>query len=95
MFQLNYLVPKTVYKTEALNAFVFATGITLGLFSMVITGSCWLWDISSLKEFKEIKGISESNFEKLNSNYKPLTNLPLDTPEMVNVYKELGLQQKK
>lgn len=51
MFQSNKNPPPYSYEYEATSAFIIATGITTGFFSMGIFGACWIYDISNIKEF--------------------------------------------
>lgn len=51
MFQLNYKSPPFSYQAEAASALVFGTGLAVGGFSMLLSGCCWIWDISSIPEF--------------------------------------------
>ncbi|EDO19554.1 hypothetical protein Kpol_1018p87 [Vanderwaltozyma polyspora DSM 70294] len=51
MFQANNQPQRFSYQSEAMSAFLFATGMTTGVFSMAIFGSCWIFNISTPKEF--------------------------------------------
>lgn len=51
MFQLNYKSPPFSYQAEAASALVLGTGLAVGGFSMLLFGSCWIWDISTIPEF--------------------------------------------
>ncbi|CCE63189.1 hypothetical protein TPHA_0E00950 [Tetrapisispora phaffii CBS 4417] len=52
MFQLNNRPPPVAAQNEAMAALTIATSITISLFSMAITGSCWIYDISSVQELR-------------------------------------------
>ncbi|EDO15534.1 hypothetical protein Kpol_479p22 [Vanderwaltozyma polyspora DSM 70294] len=90
MFQLNYKPPVVTYKGETGPALVLATGITVGTLSMLVSGSCWIWDISTMKEFREIKGFSSEKVE-----HPRLANMPLESDSMRNVYERLELLNGK
>ncbi|CAR22088.1 Altered inheritance of mitochondria protein 11 [Lachancea thermotolerans] len=51
MFQLNHKPPTYSFQGEAVSALAFGTGLATGTFSMLVFGTCWVWDISSLAEF--------------------------------------------
>ncbi|SCU83799.1 LAFA_0D05886g1_1 [Lachancea sp. 'fantastica'] len=51
MFQLNHKPPLYSFQGEAVSALAFGTGLATGSFGMLVFGSCWLADISSLAEF--------------------------------------------
>ncbi|SCU95121.1 LAME_0F10814g1_1 [Lachancea meyersii CBS 8951] len=51
MFQLNHKPPLYSFQGEAISALAFGTGLATGSFGMLVFGSCWLADISSLAEF--------------------------------------------
>lgn len=75
MFQLNYKSPPFSYQAEAASALVFGTGLAVGGFSMLLFGSCWIWDISTIPEFSlKAKGLMG---QELTSD-EALTKMPLD-----------------
>ncbi|QLL31692.1 hypothetical protein HG536_0B05570 [Torulaspora globosa] len=75
MFQLNYKSPPFSYQAEAASALVLGTGLAVGGFSMLLFGSCWIWDISTIPEFslkaKRLMGQDLTSEEAL-------INMPLD-----------------
>lgn len=75
MFQLNYKSPPFSYQAEAASALVFGTGLAVGGFSMLVFGSCWVWDISTFPEFSLKAKLLMGQDSKLDSS---LTNMPLD-----------------
>lgn len=93
MFQLNYKPPTFSYQGEATSALVFGTGLATGGFSMLVFGTCWIWDISTFQEFslkaKHLMG-QDTNSES------SLTNMPLDveTAKVVQQLEELFKKDK-
>ncbi|SMN18257.1 similar to Saccharomyces cerevisiae YER093C-A AIM11 Protein of unknown function [Maudiozyma saulgeensis] len=53
IFHSNNNPPKSIYQGEATKALMLSSGLSLGLFSMFIFGGCWIYDISTLKEFSQ------------------------------------------
>lgn len=51
MFQLNHKPPTYSFQGEAVSALAFGTGLATGSFSMLVFGTCWIWDVSSFAEF--------------------------------------------
>ncbi|QLQ79206.1 hypothetical protein HG537_0B05530 [Torulaspora globosa] len=88
MFQLNYKSPPFSYQAEAASALVLGTGLAVGGFSMLLFGSCWIWDISTIPEFslkaKRLMGQDLTSEETL-------VNMPLDedTAEVVDQIQNL------
>ncbi|CCE61180.1 hypothetical protein TPHA_0A00950 [Tetrapisispora phaffii CBS 4417] len=87
-FELNYSTvagPGDLRK-NLLSSMLLASGITVGVFGMLVNGSCWTWDISNLTEFRKYKGIASSLEDNGTSPIKRFTNLPLVNEEMQEVY---------
>lgn len=53
------------------SSLLVTTGMTLGIFGMGITGTCWSWDVSSFQELKQ-------RLERRANNEFVVTNMPLD-----------------
>ena len=51
LFEGNQKIPITAYKTESMSALGLGTGLTLGSFGMMVTGTCWCSDIINAQEF--------------------------------------------
>ncbi|CAI4054928.1 Iai11p SKDI_02G0500 [Saccharomyces kudriavzevii IFO 1802] len=76
-FQTNYAAPRvqaqaaTGTQKGLASSLLVTTGMTLGIFGMGITGTCWSWDVSSFQELKQ-------RLEKRANNELVITNMPLD-----------------
>ncbi|CAI4247293.1 BAH_G0001380.mRNA.1.CDS.1 [Saccharomyces cerevisiae] len=73
-FQANYASrTQTITHTQKslAGSLLAATGMTLGIFGMGITGTCWSWDVSSFQELKQ-------RLERRANNEFVVTNMPLD-----------------
>ena len=51
-FDSNDRIPPPLLRGEAAKAFLLSTGITTGLFSMILFGGCWIFNISTPNEFR-------------------------------------------
>ena len=76
-FQQNYAIPRIKVQTATgtqknlASSLLVTTGMTLGIFGMGITGTCWSWDVSSFQELKQ-------RLERRAKNEYVVTNMPLD-----------------
>lgn len=73
-FQANYASrTQTITHTQKslAGSLLAATGMTLGIFGMGITGTCWSWDVSSFQELMQ-------RLERRANNEFVVTNMPLD-----------------
>ena len=81
-FQANYASrTQTITHTQKslAGSLLAATGMTLGIFGMGITGTCWSWDVSSFQELKQ-------RLERRANNEFVVTNMPLDSSSFNNIF---------
>lgn len=86
LFEGNQKIPITAYKTESMSALGLGTGLTLGSFGMMVTGTCWCSDIINAQEFSyKIRRLllGEEGARKLEKKQAELKNMENDD------YKEL------
>ncbi|AAS50988.2 ABR215Cp [Eremothecium gossypii ATCC 10895] len=93
MFQLNHRVPLASSQGEALHAFAYGSGLATGGFAMLILGTCWLADVSTVPEFslriKALLGESDTQSGRLESAHQDK-----ETRELAAMLDSL-LQEKK
>lgn len=51
LFEGNQKIPISAYKTESMSALGLGTGLAVGSFGMMVTGTCWCGDILNAQEF--------------------------------------------
>ncbi|KAF0268647.1 hypothetical protein FOG50_01068 [Hanseniaspora uvarum] len=86
LFEGNQKIPISAYKTESMSALGLGTGLALGSFGMMVTGTCWCGDILNAQEFSyKIRRLllGEEGAKKLEKKHAQMMSLEDDD------YKEL------
>ncbi|CCK69465.1 Aim11p KNAG_0C03610 [Huiozyma naganishii CBS 8797] len=90
-FQANHVIPPMNSSTKLIapQAVALSTGLSAGFFSMVVFGTCWIFDINSVQEFTlGFKRVLSPLSERIANKVPPMEDDEA-TSELENELKDL------